>query len=411
MAETTPLVRSDIFEKAFGYTKADEVKAMGLYPYFKPLEATDGTIVEIEGNEVIMAGSNNYLGLTNDPRTIEAAKDALVNYGTGCTGSRYLNGTLDIHIELEERLATFMQKESCVLFSTGYQTNEGSIQTIAGRNDIIFSDKDNHACIVVGTQCSVAKTMRYQHNDMDHLRRLLEKADPEAGKIIISDGVFSMSGTLAKIPELIDLAQEFGARLYLDDAHAVGVIGDGGRGSASTFGRLDEVDLVSGTFSKSFASLGGFLVGKREVIEYIRHHSPAHIFSASMPPANVATVLKAMDIMEEEPWRLSRLNEISTYMRTELRNLGFNVWTSETPIIPIVIGEMMMCFQFWKDLFEAGVYANAVIPPAVPAGQSLLRTSYMASHTDEHLDRILEAFRKVGIKHGIIDQNGNSLVS
>ena len=411
MAETTPLVRSDIFEKAFGYTKADEVKAMGLYPYFKPLEATDGTIVEIEGKEVIMAGSNNYLGLTNDPRTIEAAKNALVKYGTGCTGSRYLNGTLDIHLELEDRLASFMQKESCVLFSTGYQTNEGSIQTIAGRNDIIFSDKDNHACIVVGTQCSVAKTMRYQHNDMDHLRRLLEKADPEAGKIIISDGVFSMSGTIAKIPELIQLSQEFGARLYLDDAHAVGVIGEGGRGSASTFGSLDQVDLVSGTFSKSFASLGGFLVGKREVIEYIRHHSPAHIFSASMPPANVATVLKAMDIMEEEPWRLTRLNEISTYMRTELRKLGFNVWTSETPIIPIVIGEMMMCFQFWKDLFEAGVYANAVIPPAVPAGQSLLRTSYMASHTDEHLDRILEAFRKVGLKHGIIDQNGNSLVS
>jgi 8-amino-7-oxononanoate synthase len=411
MAETTPLVRSDIFEKAFGFTKADEVKAMGLYPYFKPLEATDGTIVEIEGNEVIMAGSNNYLGLTNDPRTIEAAKNALVKYGTGCTGSRYLNGTLDIHLELEDRLASFMQKESCVLFSTGYQTNEGSIQTIAGRNDIIFSDKDNHACIVVGTQCSVAKTVRYQHNDMNHLRRLLEKADPEAGKIIISDGVFSMSGTIAKIPELIQLSQEFGARLYLDDAHAVGVIGEGGRGSASTFGSLDQVDLVSGTFSKSFASLGGFLVGKREVIEYIRHHSPAHIFSASMPPANVATVLKAMDIMEEEPWRLTRLNEISTYMRTELRKLGFNVWTSETPIIPIVIGEMMMCFQFWKDLFEAGVYANAVIPPAVPAGQSLLRTSYMASHTDEHLDRILEAFRKVGLKHGIIDQNGNSLVS
>ena len=411
MAETQPLVRSDIFDKAFGYTKADEVKALGLYPYFKPLEATDGTIVEIEGNEVIMAGSNNYLGLTNDQRTIEAAQAAIVKYGTGCTGSRYLNGTLDIHIELEERLADFMNKESCVLFSTGYQTNEGSIQTIAGRNDIIFSDKDNHACIVVGTQCSVAKTMRYNHNDMDHLRRLLEKADPEAGKIIISDGVFSMSGTLAKIPELVALAKEFGARLYLDDAHAVGVIGEGGRGSASTFGLLEEVDLISGTFSKSFASLGGFLVGQREVIEYIRHHSPAHIFSASMPPANVATVLKAMDIMDEEPWRLTRLHEISTYMRTELRKLGFNVWTSQTPIIPIVIGEMMLCFQFWKDLFEAGVYTNAVIPPAVPQGQSLLRTSYMASHTDEHLDRILEAFRKVGLKHGIIDQNGNSLVS
>lgn len=411
MAETQPLVRSDIFDKAFGYTKADEVKALGLYPYFKPLEATDGTIVEIEGNEVIMAGSNNYLGLTNDQRTIEAAQAAIVKYGTGCTGSRYLNGTLDIHIELEERLADFMNKESCVLFSTGYQTNEGSIQTIAGRNDVIFSDKDNHACIVVGTQCSVAKTMRYNHNDMDHLRRLLEKADPEAGKIIISDGVFSMSGTLAKIPELVALAKEFGARLYLDDAHAVGVIGEGGRGSASTFGLLEEVDLISGTFSKSFASLGGFLVGQREVIEYIRHHSPAHIFSASMPPANVATVLKAMDIMAEEPWRLTRLHEISTYMRAELRKLGFNVWTSQTPIIPIVIGEMMLCFQFWKDLFEAGVYTNAVIPPAVPQGQSLLRTSYMASHTDEHLDRILEAFRKVGLKHGIIDQNGNSLVS
>lgn len=411
MAETQPLVRSDIFDKAFGYTKADEVKALGLYPYFKPLEATDGTIVEIEGNEVIMAGSNNYLGLTNDQRTIEAAQAAIVKYGTGCTGSRYLNGTLDIHIELEERLADFMNKESCVLFSTGYQTNEGSIQTIAGRNDVIFSDKDNHACIVVGTQCSVAKTMRYNHNDMDHLRRLLEKADPEAGKIIISDGVFSMSGTLAKIPELVALAKEFGARLYLDDAHAVGVIGAGGRGSASTFGLLEEVDLISGTFSKSFASLGGFLVGQREVIEYIRHHSPAHIFSASMPPANVATVLKAMDIMAEEPWRLTRLHEISTYMRAELRKLGFNVWTSQTPIIPIVIGEMMLCFQFWKDLFEAGVYTNAVIPPAVPQGQSLLRTSYMASHTDEHLDRILEAFRKVGLKHGIIDQNGNSLVS
>ena len=411
MAETQPLVRSDIFDKAFGYTKADEVKALGLYPYFKPLQATDGTIVEIEGREVIMAGSNNYLGLTNDQRTIEAAKAAIVKYGTGCTGSRYLNGTLDIHIELEERLATFMKKESCVLFSTGYQTNEGSIQTIADRNDIIFSDKDNHACIVVGTQCSVAKTMRYNHNDMDHLRRLLEKADADVGKIIISDGVFSMSGTLAKIPELLALAKEFGARLYLDDAHAVGVIGEGGRGSASTFGLQEDIDLISGTFSKSFASLGGFIVGQREVIEYIRHHSPAHIFSASMPPANVATVLKAMDIMSEEPWRLSRLSEISTYMRTELCKLGFNVWTSQTPIIPIVIGEMMLCFQFWKDLFEEGVYTNAVIPPAVPQGQSLLRTSYMASHTDEHLDRILEAFRKVGLKHGIIDQNGNSLVS
>lgn len=408
MGDIKKEVTQDIFSKAFNFTKADEVKAMGLYPYFKPLEATDGTIVEIEGKEVIMAGSNNYLGLTNDRRTIEAAQAALDKYGTGCTGSRYLNGTLDIHLELEEKLAAFMGKESCVLFSTGYQTNEGSIQTIAGRNDIIFSDRDNHACIVVGTQCSLAKTVRYAHNDMDQLRKFLEKADPDAGKVIITDGVFSMSGTLAKIPELVALAKEFGARLYLDDAHAVGVVGDGGRGSASVFGLTDQVDLISGTFSKSFASLGGFLVGGREIIEYIRHHSPAHIFSASMPPANVATVLTALEILKEEPERITRLEEISLYMRTELANLGFNVWTSQSPIIPVVIGDMMDCFRFWKDLFEAGVYANAVIPPAVPKGQSLLRTSYMASHTNDHLDRILEAFRMVGLKHGIIDQNGHS---
>ena len=326
MADTkTEVAKNDIFAKAYNFTKADEVKELGLYPYFKPLEATDGTIVEIEGHEVIMAGSNNYLGLTNDKRTIEAAQQALTKYGTGCTGSRYLNGTLDIHLELEDKLAAFMGKENCVLFSTGYQTNEGTIQTIAQRNDIIFSDRDNHACIVVGTLCSNAKTMRYQHNDMGQLRKLLEKADPNAGKVIITDGVFSMSGTLAKVPELVKLAKEFGARLYLDDAHAVGVIGDGGRGSASVFGLTDEVDLISGTFSKSFASLGGFIVGDDKVIEYIRHSSPAHIFSASMPPANVATVLKALEILQEEPWRIKRLEEISIYMRTELKNLGFAV--------------------------------------------------------------------------------------
>lgn len=399
-----------IFNKAYSFTKAEEIKGMGLYPYFKPLQATDGNTVQIDGREVIMAGSNNYLGLTNDPRTIEAAKGVLDLYGTGCTGSRYLNGTLDLHLELEEKLAEYMGRDSCVLFSTGYQTNEGSIQTIAGRNDIIFSDRDNHACIVVGTQVSNAKTVRYRHNDMDHLRKSLEKADPDAGKIIVTDGVFSMSGVIAKIPELVELAEEFDAGLYLDDAHAIGVIGDGGRGSASVFGLTDEVDLISGTFSKSFASLGGFIVGDREVIEYIRHHSPAHIFSASMPPANVATVLKSLEILQEEPWRLKRLDEISNYMREELRDLGFNVWSSQTPIIPVVIGDMFDCFRFWKDLFEEGVYSNAVVPPAVPNGQALLRTSYMATHTDEQLDRILSAFRKVGLKHGIIDKNGHSLI-
>ena len=406
-AETS---RGKVFKKAYDFTMAEDIKKSGLYPYFKPLQATNGTVVNIEGRDVIMAGSNNYLGLTNDPRTIEAAQNVINVYGTGCTGSRYLNGTLDLHLELEDKLAAFMRKDSCVLFSTGYQTNEGSVQTIAGRNDIIFSDKDNHACIVVGTQLSNAKTVRYRHNDMDHLRLLLKKADPDSGKIIVTDGVFSMSGTLAKIPDLVSLAQEYGAGLYLDDAHAVGVVGEGGRGSASVFGLMDEVDLISGTFSKSFASLGGFLVGDKTVIEYIRHKSPAHIFSASMPPANVATVLKSLEILQAEPWRLERLKQISDYMRKELRALGFNVWNSQTPIIPVVIGEMMDCFRFWKDLFEEGVYVNAVVPPAVPQGQALVRTSYMATHTDEHLDQILAAFKKVGIKHGVIDENGRSLI-
>lgn len=411
MAESNSDVKTnDIFAKAYDFTKAEEIKEQGLYPYFKPLQATDGTTVQIDGREVIMAGSNNYLGLTNDPRVIEAACDVIKVYGTGCTGSRYLNGTLDLHLELEEKLADFMNKDGCVLFSTGYQTNEGAIQTIAGRRDVIFSDKDNHACIVSGTLVSNAKTMRYQHNNMEQLEKLLERADEEAGKIIVSDGVFSMSGTVAKVDKLVELKERFGARLYLDDAHAIGVVGDGGRGSASTYGLMDEVDLISGTFSKSFASLGGFLVGDHQVIEYIRHHSPAHIFSASMPPANVATVLKALEILKEETWRLDRLEEISDYMRNSLRDMGFNVWSSQTPIIPVVIGEMIDCFQFWKGLFEAGVYVNAVVPPGVPRGQSLVRTSYMATHTDEHLDRILEAFRKVGLEQGIIDQNGHSLL-
>lgn len=411
MADSKSEVKTnDIFAKAYDFTKAEEIKAQGLYPYFKPLQATDGTTVKIDGREVIMAGSNNYLGLTNDPRVIEAACDVLKVYGTGCTGSRYLNGTLDLHLELEEKLADFMRKDACVLFSTGYQTNEGSIQTIAGRQDIIFSDKDNHACIVTGTLVSNAKTMRYQHNDIEQLEMLLERADEEAGKLIVSDGVFSMSGTIAKVPEMVELKEKYGARLYLDDAHAIGVVGEGGRGSASTYGMMDDVDLISGTFSKSFASLGGFLVGDHEVIEYIRHNSPAHIFSASMPPANVATVLKALEILKEETWRLERLEEISDYMRTSLREMGFNVWSSQTPIIPVVIGEMIDCFQFWKGLFEAGVYVNAVVPPGVPKGQSLVRTSYMATHTDEHLERILEAFRKVGIEQGLIDQNGHSLL-
>ncbi|MFT4603691.1 MAG: 8-amino-7-oxononanoate synthase [Rhodothermales bacterium] len=404
-----------LFDKTHRFFAPDglyaQVKNADLYPYFRAIEKNDGARALINGREVIMAGSNNYLGLMSDLRVKEAAVKAIEKYGTGCTGSRFLNGTLDIHIELEERLAAFMGKEACVLFSTGYMTNQGVLQSMAGKGDIIFSDKDNHACIVAGTQVSLADTWRFRHNDMAHLRKMLERAAaerPSAGRFIVTDGVFSMSGVLAKVPELVDLAEEFGAALMLDDAHAVGVVGPGGKGSAAHFGLADRVHMITGTFSKSFASLGGFCVGTHDVIEYIRHTSSTHIFSASMPPANVATAIKCLDILETEPERVERLWEISDYMRAGFRTLGFNVWSSESPIIPVVVGDLQTCFRFWKDLLEEGVFVNAVVPPAVPKGQSLMRTSYMASHTNEDLDFILDAFRKIGKKHGVIGTNGKS---
>ncbi len=385
-----------------------QARDAGLYPYFRPIERSEGTRAIINGRELIMAGSNNYLGLTSDPRVKEAAEQAIDKYGTGCTGSRFLNGTLDLHLELEERLAAFMDKEKCVVFSTGYMTNMGVIQGVTSKNDLIFSDKDNHSCIHAGTQISAADTWRFRHDDLNHLKRLLEKAEterPESDKLIVTDGVFSMSGRIAQVPDLVRLANEFDAALMLDDAHAVGVIGPGGRGSAAYFGLEDAVPLTTGTFSKSFASLGGFAVGDRDVIEYIRHMAHAHIFSASMPPASVATVLKCLDILQEEPWRLKRLWDISTYMRDGFRDAGFNVWTSQAPIIPVVIGdEMMSAFQFWTDLLEEGVFVNPVVPwrGAVPRGRALMRTSYMATHSDEELDYILDAFRRVGRKHGTV---------
>jgi 8-amino-7-oxononanoate synthase len=404
---------ASIFDKAARFFDPEgdyaKVHEAGLYPYFRAIEVNEGSRAVMDGRETIMAGSNNYLGLTSDPRVVQAAKDAVDRYGTGCTGSRFLNGTLDLHLELEERLAAFMRKEACVLFSTGYMTNQGLLQSVAQRGDIIFSDKDNHACILAGQQVSAAETVRYRHNDLDHLRTFLQRASderPEAGKLIVTDGVFSMSGTLAKVPGLVELAEEFGAALMLDDAHAVGVVGDGGRGSASVFGLEDRVDLTTGTFSKSFSSLGGFAVGDETVIEYVRHTASTHIFSASMPPSAVATVLACLDILETEPERLDRLQEISDFMRDGFRALGFDVWASQTPIIPVVIGEMYRCFEFWKDLLDAGVFANAVIPPAVPKGQSLMRTSYMATHTDAELQQVLDAFETVGLKHGIIAPGG-----
>jgi len=402
-----------LFEKARRFFDPDgdyvQVKAAGLYPYFYPIQRSEGTRAFIDGHEVIMAGSNNYLGLTSDPRVKEAARDAITTYGTGCTGSRFLNGTLDLHIDLERRLAEFMGKDACVLFSTGYMTNQGVIQGITSKGDLVFSDKDNHACIVAGTQVSHAQTVRFKHNDIDHLRLQLTRShesNPNAGKLIVTDGVFSMSGYIAKIPELVALANEFDAAIMVDDAHAIGVVGPGGRGSAAHFDLVDKVDITTGTFSKSFASLGGFAVGNHGVIEYIRHTSSTHIFSASMPPANVATVLKCLDILIEEPERIERLWKIADYMRNGFRSLGFDLWESQTPIIPLVIGDLHTCFKFWRGLLQEGVFVNPVVPPAVPQGQSLMRSSYMATHTDEELDIVLESFRKVGIEQGVINKNG-----
>ena len=404
---------ASIFDKATRFFAPEgdyhKVHQAGLYPFFHAIEVAQGSRAVMDGREIIMAGSNNYLGLTSDPRVQQAAKAAVDKYGTGCTGSRFLNGTLDLHLELEERLARFMRKEACVLFSTGYMTNQGLLQSLAGRGDVIFSDKDNHACILAGQQVSAAETMRYRHNDMAHLRAFLERVStdrPDAGKLIASDGVFSMSGTLANVPGLVALAEEFGAALFLDDAHAVGVVGDGGRGSASAFGLEDRVAITSGTFSKSFSSLGGFAVGDETVIEYVRHTASTHIFSASMPPSAVATVLACLDILESEPDRLVRLEQISDYMREGFRSLGFDVWASETPIIPVVVGEMYRCLTFWKGLLEAGVFANAVVPPAVPLGQSLMRTSYMATHTDDELNQVLDVFEQVGLEQGVIAPGG-----
>jgi len=397
----------DFFDPSGDYAR---VKEADLYPYFRPIEESEGSRAVMNGKELVMAGSNNYLGLTADPRVKEAAQEATAKYGTGCTGSRFLNGTLDLHLELEARLADFMGKDKAVLFSTGYMTNEGVLEAVAGRGDIIFSDKDNHACILAGTQKSLAETRRYRHNDLEHLRTMLERAHeerPDAGKLIATDGVFSMSGKIAQVPELLDLADEFGAALMLDDAHAIGVIGDGGRGSASTFGLKDDVHLITGTFSKSFASIGGFCVGDRDVIEYIRHEASTHMFSAAMPPSTVATVLKCLEILQDEPERLDRLQEISDYMRDGFRNLGFDVWESETPIIPVVVGDMETCFRFWRALIDEGVFVNAVVPPGVPKGQALMRTSYMATHTDEELNHVLDAFHKVGQKLGVIGTNGH----
>ncbi len=391
----------DLFQKCYEFTIAKEAMREGYYPYFIPLDDTEGTEVTIAGRRLIMIGSNNYLGLTTHPKVRQAAIDAIKRYGTSCTGSRFLNGTLHLHIELEQKLANLVGKEAALVFSTGFQVNLGTISALVDRHDYVITDKEDHASIIDGCRLSMGTMKRFPHNDMDALDRLLASLPEDAGKLVVVDGVFSMAGDLAPLPDLVRICKKYGARLMVDDAHGIGVTG-GGRGTAWHFGVTEDVDLIMGTFSKSFASLGGFIAGDEPVIHYIQHMARSFIFSASMPPANIAAVSAAIDVMLEEPERVERLWAISNRMRTELNRMGYNTGTSCTPIIPIIIGDDMKTLFSWKALFEAGVYTNAVIPPAVPPNRSLLRTSYMATHTDEQIDRVLELFEQVGKQMGLI---------
>ncbi len=385
----------DVFAKCRAFTRARELREAGLYPYFMPIEESHDTYVVIGGEKKIMVGSNNYMGLTHDPRILEAARQALEKFGSGNTGSRFLNGNLDLHDRLETELADFVGMEAALVFSTGYQTNLGTLGALIGRSDTVFVDKLDHASIQDGVRLGLGRVQRFNHGEFANLRRMLEAEKPERGKLIAVDGVYSMEGDIADLPSLVELKKEFGAALLVDDAHALGVIGDTGAGTAEHWGLTHEVDLILGTFSKSFASIGGFCAGNAEVIDYLRNHARALIFSASMPPASVATVLKALDIIRSEPERRERLWKNTHKMMDGFRSIGFEIGPTETPIVPILIGPLEKTFQFWRALFDAGVFTNPVVPPAVPEGSCRLRTSYMATHTDEQLDFVLDQVERV----------------
>ncbi len=395
----------DLFQKAYEFTRADEVKAAGFYPYFREIEENEGPVVLIEGRKVVMAGSNNYLGLTAHPKVKEAAVNAIKKYGTGCSGSRYLTGTIDLHVELEEKLAKFFNKEAVLLFSTGYQTAQGIIPTIVHRGEYIISDKDNHACIVAGNLMAksiTANVVRYRHMDLDDLERVIKKLPQESNKLIVSDGVFSTGGEIIDLPRMVKIAKKYTARIMIDDAHAVGVIGKGGRGTASEFDLEKEVDISMGTFSKTFGSLGGFVASEAKVIDYIKHHAAALIFSASPTPSSVAAAMAALEVLTDEPERVDQLIKNANKIRAELTAAGFNVLKGRTGIVPVVVGDDLLAFKMWRMLYDIGVFVNVFISPGVPPGRQMMRTSYMATHKDEHLDFIIDAFKKSGKKLGLI---------
>jgi 8-amino-7-oxononanoate synthase len=392
----------DVFEKCLKiYETTQRLRASGHYFFFRKLESAQDSEVVVNGKRVIMIGSNNYLGLTNHPRVKEAAIKAIERFGCGCAGSRFLNGNLEMHEELEIKLAHFFRKEAALVFATGYQTNLGSISALLGRTDVAIIDKYDHASIIDGCRLSFGQVKKYRHNDMKDLERVLE-AMKDKGKLIIVDGIFSMEGDIADLPNIVRLAKAYGARVMVDDAHSIGVLGAAGRGTAEHFGLEDQVDLIMGTYSKSLAAIGGFVAGSREVIDFIKHIGRSMIFSASLPPPLVASVSVALDIIEEQPQLRTQLWKNTHKMLKSYKEMGYDTGISETPVIPIIIRDNMKVYAMCKLLFENGVFVNPVVSPAVPPGRELLRTSYMATHTEEQLDRVLGAFEKAGKQLGLI---------
>lgn len=386
---------ADLFDKCYRFTKAKELMASEMYPYFRVIESPQDPEVVIDGKRMIMVGSNNYLGLTNHPKVKQQALEAVQKYGSGCAGSRFLNGTLDLHVKLEEKLAKFIRKEAALVFSTGFQVNLGVISALAGKDDILIIDKMDHASIIDGCRLSYADVKKFRHNDMADLERILAE-HRDRKKLIVVDGVFSMEGDIVDLPDVVSLARKYNARVMVDDAHGIGVLGKTGRGTAEHFGLESEVDLIMGTYSKSLASIGGFISGEERVIHYIKHFARALIFSASPPPASIAAVSAALDIIEEEPERIERLWANTWKMHNGLKSMGFEIGPTETPIIPILVGDELKAFTMVKMLQREGVFANVAVSPAVASGKALIRTSYMATHTNVQLDRVLNAFAKVG---------------
>ena len=396
-------VARDLYQKCREYRDSSDARAQGFYPYLRCIEEPHGNYVICEGKPKIMIGSNNYLGLAQDPRVIEAACDATRRYGAGCTGSRLLNGTIRLHVQLEEALADFLQREAVVLFSTGFFANQGALASLTEEGDAILCDRENHASIIDGCQFAAAKLVPYRHNSPASLRNRLKRLPDEAGRLVVMDGVFSMSGDIADLPPLVKAAKEYQARIYVDEAHSLGVLGPQGRGSVHHYGLNDEVDIVMGTFSKSLGSMGGFIAGDAQMIEFLKHRARCFIFTAALAPAVVGGVLKALEIMQAEPDRIEQLWRNTRKMHEGFKRIGFKIGSTETPIVPILIGSEAKSFIFTQRLFEEGIFATPAIYPAVRYGEAIVRTSFMATHTDSDLDRVLEIFEKLARELGTFD--------